>query len=212
MVLGHHPSSSDRLQIDLGYEIHQGQFNSTGQFYKFSNIRYAAPPIGKLRFAPSTAPSTRHKVFNDGFDFAVCPNAMPAWSSVAKQWLMEGIGSINITAGYTIPNITTAPSAMPGTNEDCLFLDVLVPKAVFDDDRNRKGKAWGYLFSVLPAARRRYLLRILRRTHTSRQERHTSSSQSNSRISSWVGIRTVTVMAFLLLTAMIGRRPLGGEW
>ncbi|KAG4433939.1 hypothetical protein IFR05_010584 [Cadophora sp. M221] len=139
IVLGHHPSSSDRLQIDLGYEIHQGQFNSTGQFYNFSNIRYASPPIGKLRFAPPAPPSTGRKVFNDGSDFAICPNAMPAWGSVAGQWLMEGIGSINITAGYTIPNITTAPPAIPGTNEDCLFLDVLVPKDVFDDDIKETG-------------------------------------------------------------------------
>lgn len=32
IVLGHHPSSSDRLQIDLGYEIHQGQFNVSSPF------------------------------------------------------------------------------------------------------------------------------------------------------------------------------------
>lgn len=139
-VLGNHPSSSpDKLQIDLGYEIHQGHFNATGQFYNFSNIRYAAPPVGKLRFAPPVSPSTRHKVFNNGLNFAICPNAGPAWSSVANKWLTEGIGSINITAGYTIPNITTAPPALAGTNEDCLFLDVLVPKEVFDDDMREKG-------------------------------------------------------------------------
>ncbi|KAH7333081.1 acetylcholinesterase precursor [Rhexocercosporidium sp. MPI-PUGE-AT-0058] len=139
IVLGHPASSSDRLQIDLGYEIHQGRFNSSGQYYNFSNIRYAAPPVGELRFAPPTAPSTKHKVFNNGSKFAICPNAMPAWSSVANKWLTEGIGSINITAGYSIPNITSAPPVMPGTSEDCLFLDVLVPKTVFDDDMKEKG-------------------------------------------------------------------------
>ncbi|KAL2065876.1 hypothetical protein VTL71DRAFT_3546 [Oculimacula yallundae] len=138
-VHGYPPASSDRPQIDLGYEIHQGQFNSTGQYYNFSNIRYAAPPVGNLRFAPPTAPSKAEKVFNDGSNFAVCPNAMPAWSAVANKWLTEGIGSINITAGYTIPNITTAPPVMPGTNEDCLFLDVLVPSAVYDNDMKETG-------------------------------------------------------------------------
>ena len=95
--------------------------------------------MGRLRFAPPVSPSTRHRVFNNGSNFAICPNAGPAWSSVATKWLTEGIDSINITAGYTIPNITTAPPATPGTNEDCLFLDVLVPKEVFDDDMKEKG-------------------------------------------------------------------------
>lgn len=58
---------------------------------------------------------------------------------MANKWLTEGIDSINITAGYTIPNITAAPPARPGTNEDCLFLDVLVPKEVFDDDMKETG-------------------------------------------------------------------------
>ncbi|CZT04799.1 related to cholinesterase [Rhynchosporium agropyri] len=158
-VLGFPAATSDRPQIDLGYEIHQGQFNvsfdaflidglnthrkqSSGQYYNFSNIRYAAPPIGNLRFAPPAAPSTAEKVFNDGSNLKICPNAIPAWSATATKWLTQGIGSINITAGYTIPNITTAPPAMPGTpteNEDCLFLDVLVPKGVYDSDMREKG-------------------------------------------------------------------------
>lgn len=110
----------------------------TGQFYNFSNVRYAAPPLGNLRFAPPATPSTK-QVFNDGSNFAICPNAGPAWGAVATKWLTEGLGAINITAGYTIPNITTAPAPLPGTNEDCLFLDVLVPKAIFEQKGKGKG-------------------------------------------------------------------------
>ncbi|PBP15781.1 acetylcholinesterase precursor [Diplocarpon rosae] len=131
-------------RVDLGYEIHQGQFNATGQFYNFSNIRYAAPPVGSLRFAPPTAPSVHGRVeVNDGSQMRVCPNAVPAWSTVALQWLTEGINTINITAGYTPPNLSqnssSIPPPVPGTSEDCLFLDVLVPRAVFDENMKSKG-------------------------------------------------------------------------
>ncbi|CAL3968307.1 hypothetical protein PZA11_006736 [Diplocarpon coronariae] len=131
-------------RVDLGYEIHQGQFNATGQFYNFSNVRYAAPPVGNLRFAPPAAPSADGTVkINDGSQMRVCPNAVPAWSTVATKWLTEGINSINITAGYTPPNLSQNPSSIPppvpGTDEDCLFLDVLVPKAVFDENMKSRG-------------------------------------------------------------------------
>ncbi|PBP16536.1 alpha/beta-hydrolase [Diplocarpon rosae] len=118
--------------------------DATGQFYNFSNIRYAAPPVGSLRFAPPTAPSVHGLVeVNDGSLMRVCPNAVPAWSTVAVQWLTEGINTINITAGYTPPNLSqnssSIPPPVPGTSEDCLFLDVLVPRAVFDENMKSKG-------------------------------------------------------------------------
>jgi carboxylesterase type B len=106
---------------------------TTGNFYNFSNIPYAAPPVGNLRFtAPTAHPSSTPKPTNDGSKYAVCPQGIPAWTTVATQWLTEGLGSINITAGYTPPTITTLPTPQPGTSEDCLLLDVMVPKAIFD--------------------------------------------------------------------------------
>ena len=40
----HGYGSGDLPVVDLGYERHQAAFyNETGQFYNFSNIRYAAP-------------------------------------------------------------------------------------------------------------------------------------------------------------------------
>ena len=70
--------------VDLGYEIYRASgFNvsisdvskeettlnkvqDTGRFYNFSNIRYAAPPIGNLRFAPPEAPAENRSSINDG--------------------------------------------------------------------------------------------------------------------------------------------------
>jgi hypothetical protein len=38
----------------------------TGNFYNFSNIRYAAPPVGNLRFAPPQAPAENRAAVNKG--------------------------------------------------------------------------------------------------------------------------------------------------
>jgi acetylcholinesterase len=70
--------------VDLGYEVYQASnFNvrsslsgfpiysspclqDTGNFYNFSNIRYAAPPVGELRFAPPQPPAENRSTVNDG--------------------------------------------------------------------------------------------------------------------------------------------------
>ena len=69
-----------------------------------------------------------------GARYAVCPQGIPLWTSVATDWLTNGIGVLNQSAGYPIPHITTFPEldVEPGTSEDCLLLDVLVPKAIYD--------------------------------------------------------------------------------
>jgi hypothetical protein len=95
----------------------------TGQFYNFSNVRYAAPPIGNLRFQPPVAPPTpTTPVINNGSNFVICPQATPAWNTVGIEWLTQGLGSINVSAGYQAPNITTLPPVQPGTTEDCLCM------------------------------------------------------------------------------------------
>ncbi|KAH8799840.1 acetylcholinesterase precursor [Xylogone sp. PMI_703] len=127
--------------VNLGYETHQGWFNETGQFYNFSNVPYAAPPVGKLRFSAPVAHSIPHGKLpvNDGSRYAVCPQGIPAWTAVTTQWLTEGLGSINISAGYQPPNITSLPTPLYGTSEDCLLLDILVPKAIFDNRSRGEG-------------------------------------------------------------------------
>jgi hypothetical protein len=71
--------------VDLGYEMYRASgYNvgpawrsswleevltitqDTGRFYNFSNIRYAAPPIGNLRFALPEAPVKNRSSINDG--------------------------------------------------------------------------------------------------------------------------------------------------
>lgn len=105
------------------------------RFYNFSNIRYAAPPVGDLRFRAPEPPIVDRSVIQDGSESRICPQIYPSW--------MESIGWIPeyIQSGI-VPNATTgtAPSANgssmpprdPMQNEDCLFLDVMVPETIFE--------------------------------------------------------------------------------
>ncbi|KAL6253262.1 hypothetical protein RBB50_000985 [Rhinocladiella similis] len=126
--------------VDLGYELHQATFNESGQYYNFSNIRYAAPPVGNLRFSGPVAPSTNGpKVFNDGSRAVTCFQALPAWTAYSASWIANGTAAFNISAGYQVPPLPLPPPVQPSASEDCLFLDVMVPKAVFDTARKGPG-------------------------------------------------------------------------
>ncbi|KAK9802291.1 putative Alpha/Beta hydrolase protein [Seiridium cardinale] len=74
-------------------------------YYNFSNIRYAAPPVGKLRFqAPEDPVNNRSAGIQDGKYGKICPQAYAPWQNTA---------------------LVAAP---PGEHEseDCLFLDVVL--------------------------------------------------------------------------------------
>ncbi|KIX97854.1 uncharacterized protein Z520_06632 [Fonsecaea multimorphosa CBS 102226] len=133
-------------QVDLGYEIHRAiGFNQTGQTYNFSNIRYAQPPIGDLRFAAPVPPTGRNNVVQNGSVDRICPQALPAWYPISAEFVQDLIAgnasSFNLTQAeeqlqIALQNAKPAPPD-PRTTEDCLFLDVIVPKKVFDGSKSR---------------------------------------------------------------------------
>ncbi|KAL3254939.1 hypothetical protein ABHI18_008613 [Aspergillus niger] len=67
--------------VDLGYELHQASsFSNEHSWYSFGNIRYAAPPLGQLRFQPPVPPMTNRSEIQTGDVGRVCPQAdMPQW-------------------------------------------------------------------------------------------------------------------------------------
>jgi cholinesterase len=103
-------------------------------------VRYAAPPVGNLRFSPPTAPEKgQYPVFNDGSKAVSCIQAVPYWTVYTTAWVTNGTAAFNISEGYQPPDVTFMPPQDPQMSEDCLFLDVMVPKKIFDNANKRSG-------------------------------------------------------------------------
>ena len=136
--------------VSLGYPINV-KSQTTGNYYNFSNIRYAEPPLGSLRFAAPVPPKGRNETIDDGSVARICPQAYPAGSTVNQIYNtyysntgrtdLEGFQ--NSTKSFDYPRNTPQD---PRATEDCLFLDVMVPRKAFQrrilkSDRVRKGAA-----------------------------------------------------------------------
>lgn len=114
----------------------------SGDFLLFKNIRYGQPPVDKLRFMPPVSYEAKKYITNDGKDGFVCPQAYPDWS--IKAWAeLQGISVQGMRQGLE----STTPQS-----EDCLFLDVRVPRLVWQRragsrnwtkfERSRKSGMW----------------------------------------------------------------------
>ncbi|KAF2651659.1 alpha/beta-hydrolase [Lophiostoma macrostomum CBS 122681] len=90
---------ASNLTVDLGYSIYKGVYNETTGLGVWKGIRYAAAPIGDLRWRAPQPPIVSRNVTSATTFASNCPGTYPSW-----------------------PN---APS-FPG-NEDCLFLNVYSP-------------------------------------------------------------------------------------
>lgn len=157
-----HGNGTNLPIVDLGYELHQASsFNvsppsavkytpiadnlqSTGGFYNFSNIRYAAPPTGELRFAAPQPPAVNRSAVQTGSQGRICPQADPAWLLIAGEYIPLYLSGNQTTfnASSFASNssaATTLPAQDPRSTEDCLFLDVVVPEAIF----NARGSGYG---------------------------------------------------------------------
>ncbi|UKZ76636.1 hypothetical protein TrVFT333_004343 [Trichoderma virens FT-333] len=130
-------------QVDLGYEIHEAlKYNDTTGLYTFSNIRYAQPPVGDLRFSAPKPPTGRNLVVEKGNgSLIMCPRGSPGWSiansDFGHAFINGNLSNYNYTAEHAAQELITKKNAqavleLPGQTEDCLFLDVVVPRAVFD--------------------------------------------------------------------------------
>ncbi|EUC41839.1 hypothetical protein COCMIDRAFT_8509 [Bipolaris oryzae ATCC 44560] len=135
-------NSSSLPTVDLGYQVYRASgFNETGNFYNFSNIRYAAPPVGELRWAPPQAPATNRSAINNGDESRICPQANGAWgATVTASLVAQALGRPPIPYVPSGANASAVvPPRDPRESEDCLFLDVFVPEDVFES----AGKGFG---------------------------------------------------------------------
>ncbi|KAK4615323.1 Carboxylesterase patB [Fulvia fulva] len=134
-------NSSDLPTVDLGYNVQQGSsYNDTGRYYSFNNIRYAAPPLGDLRFRAPQAPETNRSVVQNGSVGANCPSAFPSWLGTATTYIPQYLnGSTNFSTSGINTTIPATANISPSESEDCLFLDVVVPEDIFE----QAGKGYG---------------------------------------------------------------------
>jgi carboxylesterase type B len=153
------PTTQDQLpKVDLGYEIYRANsLNDTTGLYKFSNIRYAAPPTGKNRFNAPQPPAQNRSTVQFNRSEPVCPQANPLWNLIAQEFLVSYLTTsvrqfnqsdfdTGLPAGITVNDInldtfntSIIPPVDPRTTEDCLFLDVVVPQKIFKK-KAKKGK------------------------------------------------------------------------
>ncbi|CAG9977280.1 unnamed protein product [Clonostachys byssicola] len=134
------PTSKDNATclpvVDLGYELHRAIWHNTDtDLYKFQNIRYARAPTANLRFRAPQPPLKNRTAVQTGAQTAICPQGQPVWqaktmaaigkySNPANNFTLEGW--VEAIEGGIVPpgNINQ------NTTEDCLLLDVHVPRKV----------------------------------------------------------------------------------
>ena len=110
--------------VDFGYARYKATtFNQTGQYYNFSNIRYAAPPLGNLRWQDPAPPLKEDKINNGSVGFT-CPQSIPA-------------GFFNPALLPVLPYIAPGVSGQY-QSEDCLFLDVVTPVILFKKGQSQE--------------------------------------------------------------------------
>ncbi|KAJ5261063.1 hypothetical protein N7478_011658 [Penicillium angulare] len=138
--------SASRLPIvDLGYELHQASsFNSESGLYNFSNIRYAAPPVGDLRFRAPVSPAKNRSQIQNGTVGRICPQANGIWiENIMPAFLLSIIEGTTFNQSTNISSYPYVPQPQDSrTTEDCLFLDVVVPKKVFNRSQSHGRQYW----------------------------------------------------------------------
>jgi carboxylesterase type B len=103
--------------------------------------------VGDLRFkAPQKPQGTSDKI-NRGDVGAICPQASPAWEKIATDFVQNYLIGFPFNYTKAADKLPKDPPTTrdPRTSEDCLFLDVQVPKSVWDtNDASAPVLVWIY--------------------------------------------------------------------
>ena len=114
----------------------------SGGYYNFSNIPYAEPPIGPLRFSKSIPPQQRNNsTVNNGSVEHICPQGQPFANAINTKFLEYYIADNTSTfpfaqlneSLYAESTTQLVPTQDPRVSEDCLLLDVMVPRHIFNN-------------------------------------------------------------------------------
>ncbi|KAL9594897.1 MAG: hypothetical protein Q9219_006774 [cf. Caloplaca sp. 3 TL-2023] len=126
--------------LTLPYATYRAaRYNPNGDIYVFKNIRFAAPPVGNLRWAKPAAP-TQEVGVQDGSYGPICVQAPIQGPQLTGPGASSPIGQAlnQFLAGIPVPSFKAA-------SEDCLFLDLYVPaKAINDPSLRLPVISWFY--------------------------------------------------------------------
>jgi carboxylesterase type B len=100
-----------RPVVDLGYATYQGVYNETTNIQSFKGMRYAAAPVGDLRWAAPQSPASVSGV-QDASNYG----------NICLQGTV-GAGADSPVNGV----LSAATSSFPTSSEDCLFVNVFLP-------------------------------------------------------------------------------------
>ncbi|KAF5342611.1 hypothetical protein D9611_001408 [Ephemerocybe angulata] len=128
-------SSSAVPIVNLGYAQYQGVPNTKGNT-DFLGIRYAAPPVGNLRFREPQAPATVKGVQVANKQPNICSQGVFGANSVSP------FRGSNTTGAST--SLTERDVVIPPVSEDCLFLNVVVPGTNIKSSTKRPVVVWIY--------------------------------------------------------------------
>ncbi|KAL9011347.1 MAG: hypothetical protein Q9173_003798 [Seirophora scorigena] len=137
--------------VDLGYTLQRATaYDGDAKLYTFSNVRYGQPPTGSLRFAAPIA-ATEDRRVQTGQVEKRCYQANPGWLRIAGKFIGPYLTN-NTPAFYRqYPSPASfppgsVPPADPSETEDCLFLDVLVPDAIFNARKTTKAPVLVWIY------------------------------------------------------------------
>ncbi|KAJ7573689.1 Alpha/Beta hydrolase protein [Mycena floridula] len=114
--------------VDLGYAQYQGVTDSTMNITTFLGIRYAAPPVGKLRFRAPQSPLKVAGIQSASTAGDGCIQGSTNGKSNTNPFLQDLFGDRPKDEDH-FPSVSRA--AVSGS-EDCLFLNVVSPSNVTD--------------------------------------------------------------------------------
>lgn len=96
------------------------------RYLNFTNLQYGT----SRRFQPPSPPPVNRTIQSVGAYNIRCPQGEPAWLSRFGQ----PVGNLTEVPPVTIADL---PAIDPSISEDCLYLDLFVPEAVFQAKEDR---------------------------------------------------------------------------
>jgi hypothetical protein len=124
--------------------IHIGPKTKKTEVYIFTNIRFAEPPVGDLRWRKPQPPAPISGI-QDGTKGYSCKQILPKrglnflGSYNEEPWAADVDEAISGVGSYLWPKLTTS-------SEDCLFLDIYVPGSIIKNINGRKAPVFNWIY------------------------------------------------------------------